>query len=218
MARVRSAQITELASLRRSDAIRGLMIVHLKKGLPAPPRDWIDCQEPYRPEDDALVPDADAKPRYRIDPEAQRALAELRTDLDAFSDDEAYSLMAAGYEMARVELGEALGDAASANPELEREVSWPFAETLARLGRPDSETGLATALRPGRARFFRRLAARRLRRARPTDGSDAPAPAHGTVHRVAMAVATPVRMIIGAPLALVGGFVTRVVLATRRQS
>ena len=218
MARVRSAQITELTSLRRSDALRGLMIVHLKKGLPAPPRDWIDCQEPYRPEDDALAPDADAEPRYRIDPEAQRALAELRTDLDAFSDDEAYSLMAAGYEMTRVELGEALGDAVASDPELEGDVSWPFSEVLARLGRPDSETGLATALRPGRARFFRRLAARRLRRAQPSDGGDAPVPAQGTVRRMATAVATPVRMIIGAPLALVGGLVTRLVLATRRQS
>ena len=209
--------ITELASLRRSDALRGLMIVHLKKGLPAPPRDWIDCQEPYRPEDDALARRARSR-AYRIDPDVQRALAELRTDLDAFSDDEAYSLMAAGYEMTRVELGEALGDAVAPDPELERR------RQLAVLGgagkaRPTGQReGLATALRPGRARFFRRLAARRLRRAQPTDGSDAPVPAQGTVRRMATAVATPVRMIIGAPLALVGGLVTRLVLATRRQS
>jgi len=218
MARVRSAQITELASLRRAQALRGLMIVHLKKGLPAPPRDWTACQEPYRPEDDALAPDADAEPRYRIDPEVQRALAELRTDLDAFSDDEAYSLMAAGYEMTRVELAAGLGNAAAADSELEREVSWPFADMLAKLGRPDGEGGLATALRPGRARFFRWLLARRLRRAKPTDVSDAPAPAHGLVPTMATAVATPVRMIIGAPLALIGGLVTRLVLAARRQS
>jgi predicted acylesterase/phospholipase RssA len=218
MARVRSAQITELVSLRRSEALRGLMIVHLKKGLPAPPRDWISCQEPYRPEDDALAPDADAEPRYRIDPEVQRALAELRTDLDAFSDDEAYSLMAAGYEMTRVELAEGVGDAAAADPELEREAGWPFAEVLAKLSRPDGESGLATALRPGRARFFRWLVSRRLRRAKPTDVSDAPDPAHGIVHTMATAVATPVRMIIGAPLALIGGLVTRLVLAARRQS
>jgi hypothetical protein len=193
------------------------MIVHLKKGLRAPPRDWIACQEPYRPEDDALAPDADAEPRYRIAPEVQRALAELRTDLDAFSDDEAYSLMAAGYEMTRVELAEGMGDAAAADPELEREVSWPFAEVLEKLSRPDVESGLATALRPGRARFFRWLVALRLRRAKPTDVSDAPAPAHGIVHGMATAVATPVRMIIGAPLALIGGLMTRLALAARRQ-
>jgi hypothetical protein len=35
---------------------------------------------------------------------------------------------------------------------------------------------------------------------------------------MAAAVATPVRMIIGAPLALVGGLVTRLALATRRSS
>ena len=27
------------------------MGVHLTKGLPAPPRDWIGCQEPWEPED-----------------------------------------------------------------------------------------------------------------------------------------------------------------------
>jgi hypothetical protein len=44
MTRVRGAQDTELADLRRSATLRGLMIVHLRKGVPAPPRDWSECQ------------------------------------------------------------------------------------------------------------------------------------------------------------------------------
>ena len=105
---------------------------------------------------------------------------------------------------------------APADTELEREVSWPFASRSCRgSAEPDAESGLATALRPGRARFFRWLAAWRLRRAQRTDATDAPAPAHGVVHRLATAVAMPVRMIIGAPLALIGGVVTRLVLAAR---
>ena len=82
------------------------MIVHLKKGLPAPPRDWIDCQEPYRPDDDALAPASRRRAPLSDRPGGPARARELRTDLDAFSDDEAYALMAAGYEMTRVELGE----------------------------------------------------------------------------------------------------------------
>ena len=46
MSRVRGAQYADLARPRRSGTLRGLMVVHLKKGLPAPPRDWSGCQEP----------------------------------------------------------------------------------------------------------------------------------------------------------------------------
>ena len=153
-------------------ALRGLMVVHLKKGLPAPPRDWSRLPGAVpSPKTTRSPRDVAAAPRYGIDLDVQRALAELRTDLDAFSDDEAYALMAAGYAMTRVELAQGLGEPPPADPELERQVSWPFAEVLAKLGRPDGESGLGQALRPGRARFFRWLVARRLRRAKPPRGS-----------------------------------------------
>jgi predicted acylesterase/phospholipase RssA len=176
MGRVREAQYHELADRKRSGVLRGLMIVHLKKGLPAPPRDWIGCQEPYRLEDDALAapaqpaaPPLPDPPPYGIDREVQRALAELRTDLDAFSDDEAYLLMAAGYAMAVRELPKALADpteGASTKSGCAEvgTVAWPFADALARL--PSGSGGLADSLRPGRARFFRGLVAWRLRRRR----------------------------------------------------
>ena len=158
MSRVRGAEYTELAGLRRSGTLRGLMIVHLKKGLPSPPRDWSRCQEPYDPEDDALAPGVGVRrPPYGIDEQVQRALSELRTDLDSFTDDEAYALMAAGYAMTRFELSQALPDPPPADPELEALASWPFAPMLARLDQPDAESGLLQALQPGRARFFRRL-------------------------------------------------------------
>jgi predicted acylesterase/phospholipase RssA len=159
MSRVRGAQYDDLADRRRAGVLRGLMVVHLKKGLPAPPHDWIGCKEPYSPEDDALPPGSGAnRPDYGIDEEAQRALAELRTDLDSFSDEEAYSLMAAGYAMARYELPRALRDGALEAP-LEDAVAWSFAAYLQRLGDPDG--GLLDALRRGHARFFRRFAAAR---------------------------------------------------------
>lgn len=165
MGRVRQAQYRELADRLRSGVLRGLMVVHLKKGLPAPPRDWSECQEPYAPEDDALPPSGSSgESLYGIDPDVQRALAELRTDLDAFSDDEAYSLMAAGYAMARRELPSAMPELA-ADPALEKAVSWPFEAALARLADPERDgKSLLAALEPGHALFFRRIAAWRWRR------------------------------------------------------
>jgi hypothetical protein len=127
MKRVREAEYDELAGRDRAGSLRGLMSVHLTKGLRAQPLDWIGCKEPWDPDDDALP--ANPPPAYGIDPNVQRAMAELRTDLDAFSDDEAYTLMAAGYLMTKHDLGDALPTLAQADPALER-LDWPFQKTL----------------------------------------------------------------------------------------
>jgi predicted acylesterase/phospholipase RssA len=162
MSRVRGAQYDDLADRQRSGVLRGLMIVHLKKGLRARPRDWIGCKERYSPEDDALPPGGDVdQPHCGIDREAQLALAELRTDLDSFSDAEAYSLMAAGYAMARDELPRSLPVGALDAAPLEGTVAWPFAPYIERLARPDRD--LLDALHRGHARFLRRVTAVRQR-------------------------------------------------------
>lgn len=152
MKRVRGGQYDDLNSRRRSGTLRGFMAVYLTKGLPAPPRDWSRCQEPWRDADDPL-PCSAASP-YGLDPDAQRALAELRTDLDAFTDDEAYALMAAGYLMTRHDLASAVPDLARADPSLELGDRWPFWSTLNEITSHDA-TRLAAALRPGHARFLR---------------------------------------------------------------
>lgn len=117
-ARVREAQLRDLLARRSSSALRGLAIIHLRKGLGEPPRDWVDCPDPYVPEDDIVVAD---EADYGIRPEIQARLAALRTDLDTFSDLEAHALMLSGYRMAQSMVGEALGDlplaAPPANPE-----------------------------------------------------------------------------------------------------
>jgi hypothetical protein len=192
------------------------MIVHLKKGLPSPPRDWSQCQEPYTPEDDALPPGVGSeRPPYGISEDVQRALAGLRTDLDAFSDDEAYALMAAGYAMTRVELARAMPDLPPPDPELERAVDWPFAATLARLD--EGANGLAESLEPGRARFFRGLLARRLRRAgrpkgrlrRVFEKTGLPSAPGVLVRAVGAGALAPVRWVASAPLAAVGAIAAR---------
>jgi predicted acylesterase/phospholipase RssA len=201
MSRVRGAQLEDLAARTRSGALRGTMIVHLKKGLPDPPRDWRECQEPYCAKDDVLAPPEEAEPLYGIDPEAQRALAELRTDLDLFSADEANALMAAGYRMAKHELTVGLGDPGSADKALEDAASWPFAPMLASLEDPGK---LTAELRIGNARFFRR--ARRLKQAIfGTKPGALSALWRGAKKGADVGVVHPVRWVVGVPLSIVGG-------------
>jgi predicted acylesterase/phospholipase RssA len=91
-ARVREAQFDQLSALRRAGAIQGAMFIHLTKDLEADPVSWIGGP--------AKTADKKAeKTSYGIDRDIQLALAEVRTDLDSFSDAEAYALMTSGYRM-----------------------------------------------------------------------------------------------------------------------
>ena len=92
-ARVRLSQFQDLSGRRGSGLLRGLMFVHLKQDLEITPVDWIDSQEPSKP----LVP-TPLTP-YGMQRHVQRQLAAIRTDLDAFSEVEAYALMTSGYLM-----------------------------------------------------------------------------------------------------------------------
>jgi predicted acylesterase/phospholipase RssA len=211
MSRVRAAQFADLGGRRKAEILRGLMIVHLRRGLGAEPRDWIGCQEKFDAKDDARqVTGGSSRERYGIDPGILRALAELRTDLDSFSDAEAYSLMAAGYAMTRVELEGALRDL-PAMPDLQGSVDWCFASALAELGGSEA---LRKALLPGRARFARRFVAWRQARAGKAPSLVARV-ARGTRAAGATAV-MPIRKIVTAPLALVAGAATRLSLRLRR--
>jgi predicted acylesterase/phospholipase RssA len=222
MSRVRGAQFADLSARLRSGALRGLMTVHLKKGLPAPPLDWSGCQEPYEPEEDALGPGAaSSAPDYGIDLAAQRALAEMRTDLDLFSDEEAYSLMAAGYAMAREELPAAIPDLGKPGPAPARETGWPFLEALAQLEHPGF---LVDELQAGHSRFFRRLQLWRLRRARRRKGklgrlldrSGLPRLPGAAASGLRRGVVAPVWKLASAPVALVGGLVSKGYLRASR--
>jgi predicted acylesterase/phospholipase RssA len=92
-ARVREAQYRELCSRRRSGLLKGMMFIHLKKDLQVELLDWIGCQDPSaRMTSTPLT-------SYGVQREIQRRLAAVRTDLDSFSDAEAYTLMCSGYLM-----------------------------------------------------------------------------------------------------------------------
>jgi hypothetical protein len=91
--RIRIAQYEELEARRRATLLRELMFIHLKKDLDGAAVDWIDCQDPVTP------PPPHPVTSYGISKEVQRRLASIRTDLDSFTDVEAYALMASGYRM-----------------------------------------------------------------------------------------------------------------------
>ena len=99
-ARIREAEFDDLKARRRSSLLRGLMFLHLKKDLDADPVDWVDTEDPYDASDEAR-PAARRGPvtSYGIQKDVQRLLAGLRTDLDSFTDAEAYALMTSGYRM-----------------------------------------------------------------------------------------------------------------------
>jgi predicted acylesterase/phospholipase RssA len=99
MARVRASEFREVDLLRRGSALNGLAFLHLKKGLDASQIDWVDCQDPT--ENEAISEQKASKPltNYGIPRPVQARLAAIRTDLDAFSDSEAYTLMLSGYRM-----------------------------------------------------------------------------------------------------------------------
>jgi hypothetical protein len=97
MDRVRENSFLDLDTRLENRALEGLLFVHLKKGITAPSVDWDKCQDPAE-----SLADPNPLP-YGIDRDIQLKLAALRTDLDAFSDIEAYSLMLSGYLMTQYE-------------------------------------------------------------------------------------------------------------------
>ncbi len=99
-ARIREAEYHDLKGRRRSYLLRGFMFVHLKGDLNVDPIDWLDCLDPYDPREDVQpLWRRDRYTRYGIAKDVQQLLSALRTDLDSFSEAEAYALMTSGYRM-----------------------------------------------------------------------------------------------------------------------
>ncbi len=68
------------------------MIVHLKKDLDVENVDWVDCEDPQEKQERN-------KPytSYGLRKDVQKLIAGIRTDLDSFSEAEAFALMTSGY-------------------------------------------------------------------------------------------------------------------------
>ncbi len=104
-ARIRGAEYKDLKARHRSGLLRGFMFVHLKGDLEIDPIDWVGCEDPYDASDDARPPSRRGPlTRYGIGKDVQELLSGVRTDLDSFSDAEAYALMTSGYRMTEFQL------------------------------------------------------------------------------------------------------------------
>jgi hypothetical protein len=135
--RVRVAQFRELQARRGAGLLSGLVFVHLKKGLEADNVDWIGCQDPTPPSRRSpLTP-------YRVQKHVQRRLAAIRTDLDSFSDTEAYSLMVSAYRM----MDEALqsGGLGISVP-VDQRADWRFLAAGNAVAEPDENSHLMRQL------------------------------------------------------------------------
>ena len=144
--RVRVSQYEELASRRRGGLLKGLMFIHLKKDLEITPVDWIDCQEPSRvPAPTPLVP-------YGVQRHVQRQLAAIRTDLDSFSEAEAYALMTSGYLMAESELRKPILGFTVAECERAR---WKFLDIAPLMKEAGQSSPLVRQLKVANSVFFK---------------------------------------------------------------
>ncbi|MFN0013708.1 MAG: patatin-like phospholipase family protein [Saprospiraceae bacterium] len=103
--RVRESQLLDLKNRADSAQLTAMMFVHLKKELAKDPVNWKTCEEPPRntASTEPTRRDHDLT-KYEIRREVQTRLAELRTDLDAFNDAEAYALMYSGYAQTSLEM------------------------------------------------------------------------------------------------------------------
>ena len=95
MDRVREEEYEGLALRRSTGEIAEFTFLHLKQDLQQQELTWIGGKDKAgqqgRPS---------GKTSYGVDQEAQRLLADIRTDLDSFSEVESHALMADGYLMA----------------------------------------------------------------------------------------------------------------------
>jgi predicted acylesterase/phospholipase RssA len=125
MERVRLANFADLESRRRSGLLRGLTFLHMKAGLDANIIRLRFSHEASSLESTPLSPSGVRK-------DFQQALAELRTDLDVFTTDEANGLMACGYQMASKGLDHELPKLQTVWRAASR-ADWPFHEMLAEI-------------------------------------------------------------------------------------
>lgn len=154
MARVRQAEFHELDARRRSSSLRGLMFLHMKKDLDVDPVDWVDCQDPSDASEDARPIDRrGVLTRFGIRKDVQELLAGIRTDLDSFSEIEAYALMTSGYRMAQLEFRSSVDGLFPAADKQSSE--WRFLEAEPLLGQGPRLTRVKKHLSVGSQNAFK---------------------------------------------------------------
>jgi hypothetical protein len=126
-ARIRTAEYHDLKGRRRSNLLRGFMFVHLKGDLEVDPVDWVNCLDRYVASDDSRPPSRRGPlTTYGIAKDTQQLLSALRTDLDSFSEAEAYALMTSAYRMTEYQISSK--KCVEGFPEPAEKAVWKFLE------------------------------------------------------------------------------------------
>ena len=153
MARVRELEHKELCARKRAGLVRGFMFLHLKKDLLVEPVNWNDCDLPKesKPRPGAR-PDSDDLTRFGVRGNVQNLLSGIRTDLDAFSDAEAYALMASGYKMTDWDFANSI---TSFKPHPDKDKRWRFLQLDLPMSNPRNTESFIDALRLGGSLLFK---------------------------------------------------------------
>ena len=139
MERVRLANFADLSAREQSRRLRGLMFLHMKDGLDADPIRLKFAQETCSTTRAPLS-------SLGIRKDFQQAIAQLRTDLDAFSEVERLALMACGYRMAAQAFDRDLRHCQALYEDTPYEGQWPFHAMLSTLVSIDPDTPERAAL------------------------------------------------------------------------
>jgi len=122
--RLRELQFKDLKERKATSQLSSLHTVHLKNDLQQPPISWKDCTDPPRAiYDDMTQADPNELTTYGVLRTVQQLLSEIRTDLDSFSEVEAYALMYSAYQQTHYELTRS--GAANLKKD-DRENTWKF--------------------------------------------------------------------------------------------
>ena len=124
--RIRSEGISHLID---SKGEKNIAFIDSRKGLGSKEISWNN--KTNTPKDDTIVPPSSEK--FGVAPEVQEKLSLMRTDLDAFTEVEAYSLMLDAYQMSKLELRKLSG----ASPKTE--TSWKFNQIADLMENPKPE-------------------------------------------------------------------------------
>ncbi|MCA9469752.1 MAG: patatin-like phospholipase family protein [Nitrospira sp.] len=135
MGSVRAQQYDEMVARRNSGRLKGLAFLHLKQELESHPVDWVDCSNPKQLSNQQLRKASQQLTNYGVMKSSQEKIAHLRTDLDAFSDTEAYALMYSGYAMANLYIPKEIQGFQTNH----KQYAWDFLAIAPQLKTPGSE-------------------------------------------------------------------------------
>jgi len=126
--RVRTKAILHLIASNKEK--NNIAFIDLRKGLGEREISWINNENNYAKDDEITPPSTDT---FGVAPEVQQKLSLMRTDLDAFTEVEAYSLMFDAYQMSKQDLEKFY------NAKQQTEASWKFSEIADLMKTPQPE-------------------------------------------------------------------------------